>query len=48
MDDLRMIVLAASLGLFAGASIVYGTGYQGSVAGLGIGPSVPWLRVAGH
>ena len=48
MDDLRTIILSASFGLLVAVSAIYSTGYRGKVAGFEIGPSVPWLKVAGH
>ena len=47
-DDLRTIILSASFGLLVAVSAIYSTGYRGQVAGFEIGPSVPWLKVAGH
>lgn len=48
MDDLRKLILSASFGLMVAAAAIYSTGFDGSVAGIKIGPRTPWLSVAGH
>jgi hypothetical protein len=47
-DDLRTLILSASFGLLVAGSIIYGTGFDGSVAGIKIGPAHSLLKVAGR
>ncbi len=49
MDDFHKVVISgAALGLFVAATLIYSTGFDGRFAGLKIGPSKPWLMVAGR